>query len=213
MFAEFRQFCNNNSRYLNALHRFEEEYDSHNAVHWYSRETFLCNAVNHILRTDDVDKIFKIRHFLTDLYRKLSELHISRYENQSTITVYRGQHISRLELESFKTLCGCFISAKMFISATKVFEIAEMFATATTNTVGLVPVIFSIIIDPNCHSVRPFADISRLAYFPDEEEVLFAMGSIFRVQSVITLNGHDISQINLQLVDQDTLRRDILVAN
>lgn len=48
---------------------------------------------------------------------------------------------------------------------------------------GIVSVIFEITVDLAVHS-RPFARIDHLSSIKDEGEVLFSIGSIFRVESV-----------------------------
>jgi len=53
---------------------------------------------------------------------------------------------------------------------------------------------------------RPYANISSFSINRDEEEVLFAMGSLFRIQSIEKLDRmNNIPVIYLQMIDQQEL--------
>ncbi|CAF3765154.1 unnamed protein product [Rotaria socialis] len=218
MLIEFRRICKDDNRALNEINRLEKEYDSKDAVYWYSREYFLYRIINQALRNNDVESMFKMRYFLTDLYAQLTELctqdHVQKlFDQRNGIMVYRGQQMTKAELEYFRTIQGCIIATKPFLSATRSFAVASLFA-ATSEGPDITQVIFCIKIDRFYENFRPFAYISQAAFMPEEEEVLFSMGSLFRVQSIETLiTEENISVINLTLVEPSELAKNNFFIN
>ncbi|CAF1574127.1 unnamed protein product [Didymodactylos carnosus] len=56
--------------------------------------------------------------------------------------------------------------------------------SSCSDTGTLQPVLFQIDADPRLSRTKPFADISSQSEFQQENEILFMLGSIFRIQSV-----------------------------
>ncbi|CAF5220469.1 unnamed protein product, partial [Rotaria magnacalcarata] len=103
----------------------------------------------------------------------------------------------------FKKLSGDIISINTFLSTTTSLQIALAFADASSNTDDFVPILFCIETDPSVQHKRPYANISNYSMFSDEEEVLFAMGSLFRLQYIEKLDKmNNIAVIHLQIIDQ-----------
>ncbi|CAF3831650.1 unnamed protein product [Rotaria magnacalcarata] len=198
MLIEFRRICKDDNRALDEINRLEQEYDSKDAVYWYSREYFLYRMINQTLRNNHVESMFKMRYFLTDLYAQLTEL-------------YTQNHVQNL----FGQRNGIMVyrATKPFLSTTKSFAVASLFA-ATSEGTDITQVIFCIKIDRLCENFRPFACISQTAFIPEEEEVLFSMGSLFRVQPFETLiTEENISVINLTLVEPSELTKNNFFIN
>ncbi|CAF4208541.1 unnamed protein product [Adineta steineri] len=63
-------------------------------------------------------------------------------------------------------------------------------------------VLFEIDADPKIVTTKPFANISKHSYFPDESEVLFMIGSIFRLNN-INRNDDQIWIIKMTLCNDD----------
>ncbi|CAF4398726.1 unnamed protein product, partial [Rotaria sordida] len=61
---------------------------------------------------------------------------------------------------------------------------ALSFLNIPDDATDLEPIIFEIVADPKMVGTKPFADISRHSEFPGESEILFMLGSIFRLNSV-----------------------------
>jgi len=51
-------------------------------------------------------------------------------------------------------------------------------------------ILFEINTDAKMIKTKPFADISQLSYFPNEFEILFMAGSIFRVDNILNDENH-----------------------
>lgn len=211
MLMECRHICKNNEQALTEINTFDKMYESNAALQWYSRDTFLFRIVNKVLRSNNVNTMFNLRYFLTDLYTQLNELHkkenlFEPYEIQQIKKVYRGQHISKIEFEYLQEIKGNIISINTFLSTTKSLQIALCFANTIIKNNNLIPVLFCIEVNRSTESVRPYANISQHSMFQDEEEVLFSMGSIFRIQHIEILDKTDnIPVIYLTLIDHKEL--------
>lgn len=152
------------------------------ALQWYTQNSFLFGTINQTLRSSNVQLMFQFRYFLTDLYLQLYELHRQTrhlYQYSPCKAFYRGQTISRKEFHSFRQLNGHIISINTFFSTTTSFQVALNFANTSRNNEDYLPVIFCIITNLDVTNERPYGNISSER---DEEEVLFAMGSIFCIE-------------------------------
>ncbi|CAF0894392.1 unnamed protein product [Adineta steineri] len=63
-------------------------------------------------------------------------------------------------------------------------------------------VLFEIDADPKIVNTKPFADISKHSHFPDESEVLFMIGSIFRLDNIYR-NNNQIWIVKMTLCNDD----------
>jgi len=207
MLAEFRRLYSDNQVFLAEIDEFENTYHSHKAVPWYTRDSFVWRTINQALRTSNVDAMFKLRHILTDIYTHLNDVykqnHSYYYRRSVTEIYYRGQVMSSKEFESFQALRGSIISINTFLSTTTSMQIALMYAGKFHENPDLISVVFNIEIDSGIHT-RPYANISHHSLFPDEDETLFAMGSVFRVGNIRQLPDADniwiihLKSVNLQ---------------
>ncbi|CAF0958499.1 unnamed protein product [Didymodactylos carnosus] len=180
---ESRVYYRNNEKELEKVDEFEEYYESTNAIFWYTRDCFLFRLLNKALRTQDIDIIFKFRFFITDLYQQLKELHSTYIQSLSTdkVVVYRGQGMTREELEKIEKNVGGLISMNSFISTTLDKKAASVFAGP--NRTDMEAVLFEVEIS-NIKSHKPFADIKKFSNMEDEEEILISIGSVYRILSV-----------------------------
>jgi tetratricopeptide (TPR) repeat protein len=92
--------------------------------------------------------------------------------------------MSSEELEQLQQNIGQFVSVNSFLSTSKERLIAEFYMGDRTQQTNLERVLFEIDADPKVVSTKPFADISILSHFADEFEVLFMLGSIFRLNFI-----------------------------
>jgi tetratricopeptide (TPR) repeat protein len=77
-----------------------------------------------------------------------------------------------------------------------------------TRLIDMERVFFEIEADPRAVSTKPFADISKLSYFTEESEVLFMLGSVFRLNSINYRNDQVwIIQMSLCSDDEHDLKQ------
>jgi len=203
MIDEFRRIYNGNELVLGEIDNFENNYHSNAAVQWYTKDSFVCRTINQALRSSDADTLVKLRYILIDIYAHLKQSHF--YQSQREI-YYRGQIMSNKQFENLKELQGNIISINTFLSTTTSMQIALMYAGKYHGNSDMTSVVFSI----EKHSpveTRPYANISRYSLFPDEDEVLFGMGSVFRIGNIRELpNADNIWIIHLKMTDQRDYR-------
>ncbi|CAF1400563.1 unnamed protein product [Adineta steineri] len=204
MFAEFRRIYNDNQVTLAAIDNFEKTYHSNAAVQWYTRDSFICRTINQALRTSNADTMFKLRYILTDMCAHLNESGHQRhtiYRPFREDIFYRGQSMSNEEFNSFKDLRGSIISINTFLSTTTSMQVALMYAGKFHENHDLISVIFSIEANSQART-RPYANISQYSMFPDEDEVLFAMGSVFQICNIRELpDSNNIWIIHLKMAN------------
>jgi hypothetical protein len=118
------------------------------------------------------------RPLLREMYDALCEAQIAE-----PICVYRGELMQKQKLEALRNSVNRHIVTNSFLSATTDLNTALMFANPEVSINGLVSVLYVI----ECtyqQNMKPFADISQRSLFPGEREILFMVGSMFRIKRV-----------------------------
>jgi len=209
MIDEFRRIYNGNELILCEIDNFETTYHSNAAVQWYTKDSFICRTINQALRSSNIDTMFKLRYILIDIYDHLNQSHKQKhslfYQSPPEI-YYRGQIMSNKQFDYFKELQGNIISINTFLSTTTSMQIALMYAGKYHGNSDMISVVFSIEKDLLI-STRPYANISRYSLFPDEDEVLFSMGGVFRIGNIREMpNADNIWIIHLKMTGQQDYR-------
>lgn len=177
---------------------FAGVYDSFNPIKWYTKEPFVYRFLNQICRNGDIDKFILMRILIRDINNQLKEE--QKKFTEPFITVYRGQAMKLTELEYLQKHIGHFISMNSFLSTSKDRNTALMYAESIDKTdSSLKSVLFEMDCETSRADMKPFADISHLSCFHDEEEILFMLGSVFRVQSVQQNTTNDLWTIKMTL--------------
>jgi ADP-ribosyltransferase exoenzyme len=164
---------------LDILDEYHRSYSPDKALWWYTRESFLYKTLNNALRTQNIHMIFLLRGFIADLNQQLK-----RYQEKKRVRVYRGQLMSTDELRPLKRMKGQLISINSFFSTSVDDQVAYSFLTNSDSSSDLQKVMFEIDADPRIVTSKPFADITEHSDLEHEVEVLFMLGSIFRIESV-----------------------------
>jgi hypothetical protein len=161
---------------LSKITQFETNYCSEQAVYWYTQDTFVYRIVNKALRSGNTRLINRCRFYIRDLHQQMSYLHQTKYQRdivQSSQIYYRGMTLSKVDLN--KLVIGKLITFNSFISASLSRDVAMMFAgnvllqIEVQNRIGLYAI---------------FHSISDLSHFKHEEEILFSIGNVFRVEDI-----------------------------
>ena len=216
MIEQLRLTSGDNKIFLNQIDDFEQNYHSNAAIQWYTRDTCLYRFLNRALRCEDTELIINYRFFIIDLYQKIDELYQQmreqmNYSEAKLLTYYRGQVLSTSEIERFKTNIGGLVSFNTFFSTSLSLDIALMFAgnsTAEGSALDM-PVLFCIEVDSSIENTRPYANIHLYSVNEDEDEVLFSIGSVFRVEKVENLSNNEaVEVIYLTMVDENDLPKE-----
>jgi tetratricopeptide (TPR) repeat protein len=183
------QYCSNLVE-QQKIDEFEREYSSDTAIKWYTRDCFVYRLVNKALRTENIDNIFLYRFFIADLYRQLERLYLQyvHSHNASILTCYRGQLVPIKEFEKIKSSINQYISINTFFSTSTSSSVAVDFFINGGQQYDAACVLFEIQVDITIQT-KPFAPIHKWSVNSDEHEVLFTMGTIFKIESCDELDG------------------------
>jgi len=166
------------------MHEFDTQYRPDKSIHWYTRETCIYKILNKALRTQDIDDIMPFDQFIRDLNKQLAKERVAFVKQRQTtkIRVFRGQFISKDEVNRLKSAKGQLLAMNSFLSTSTNYEKAFEFATSRPPPNDkLTSILLEIDVDLLSDS-RPYADIRHLSAFAEEEEILFMFGCIFRIE-------------------------------
>ncbi|CAF3909668.1 unnamed protein product [Rotaria sp. Silwood1] len=191
-----------NSPILEHVQKFEREYSPLAAIDWYTRDSFVYRILNKAFRSFNFEILFLFRFFIADLYQQLSSLDADKNISAHAV-YYRGQLMHKSEIETLKK--DQHICSASFLSTTCNRDIALNFFTCVSTPCSSTndPQSVLFIIHPTEFNYKQliFADISELSNFGNaEQEVLFAVGSYFRIDQISF--DEDINLWTIELVEQ-----------
>ncbi|CAF2083103.1 unnamed protein product [Rotaria magnacalcarata] len=196
------EFCKDeyadNEHELEIISDFKRSYKSRKALWWYTRDTFVYKMLNKALRIQNTELLLLFRFVIRDIRQQLE-----KNQCKEPIQVYRYQTISTKELANLEKSIGQYISINSFFSTTSNREVAMNFFRNSTAVSDLHGILFLIKADPRVVKSKPFADIHSLSYFSNEFEVLFMVGSIFRLVSIRENHTYKIWDIKMELAGDD----------
>ncbi|CAF0917433.1 unnamed protein product [Adineta steineri] len=203
---QFTAYCrNNNSLSPINTNRFEKEYDPQSAIWWYTFPSNIYSMLNYALRTLNTDAIITMGFFMCHLHQQIQQLYeqqVSSYERKPFL-VYRGQDLMKSDFEKLQKAKGGLISFNNFLSTSKDKEVSFRFAQNASTEPNKVGIFFIMSIDP-CLKSTPFASIKEVSYFKEEDEILFSMHTVFRVNAIKQIdNKKQLYQVELQLTSDD----------
>ncbi|CAM4840682.1 unnamed protein product, partial [Rotaria magnacalcarata] len=210
---EFIQYCilhSNilNIKQMNIIDEFENDYEKHSPIWWYTRECFVYQMLNNALRTGNIETLIKMGFFIRDLHRQIQHLYCS--QEHSTMIVYRGQGMTNNQFENLSKCKGGLISFLNFLSTSRNKQISIEFARQAIEKRDLRGIIFRMKIDRNMISLsNPYASINKLSYFKNsEKEILFSTHAVFRIEDIRPMkNVNKIWQVYLKLTtNQDDVQ-------
>ncbi|CAF1154693.1 unnamed protein product [Adineta steineri] len=191
-----------NKKQIENIKRLEDQYDNKTPIYWYTCDMFLYPMLNRALRLMDGDIITRMGFFISDLHRQIEQLHKEQYAGTTaadTFTVYRGQGLSTGDFEQMSKTKGGLISFNNFLSTSKDRELSYALAESNQANPDLAGILFIMEVDPS-RSTTSLASIADISKFPGEEEVLFSMHSVFRIQDIKQMSGDNrLYEVNLTL--------------
>jgi tetratricopeptide (TPR) repeat protein len=164
---------------LKLIQEFQDDYSSNEALYWYMKDSFIYRLFNKSLRSQNIDLLFLFRFFIHDIRQAIKQSKCT-----SPIRVYRSQLMTKDEIDLFENSIGNLISINSFFSTSVYRELALLFLTQSSSSNDLEKVLFEINADPLPTYTKPFGFIESNNYFRQTEEVLFTLGSIFRLISI-----------------------------
>jgi tetratricopeptide (TPR) repeat protein len=160
------------------IEEFEENYFPSRALWWYTRQSFVYRLLKKALQIQNIELLLLFRFFIRDIERQLEKTKCT-----SPIRVYYGQIMSNDELQILRNNIGSLILINSFLSTSVKQQIQTYFSHMKYSN-DFQPVLFDIEADPRLENIKPFSNITTQSYFPNEEQTLFMLGSIFRLIDV-----------------------------
>jgi tetratricopeptide (TPR) repeat protein len=210
-FTEYIDYCRKifreNQHELDHVIKLKRNYRDHTPIWWYTCQCFLYPMLNRALRLMDGDIIIKMGFFIDDLHRDIQQLHQEQFGGQQTgktFTVYRGQGMSKTAFEEMSKTQGGLVSFNNFLSTSKKRQVSLGFARDALADPDSVGILFVMTIDP-AKSTTPFASIIHVSYYKEkEDEVLFAMHTVFRIGDIKPMGeNHRLFQVELTLTSDN----------
>ena len=207
MITECRAQCRGVSQDFKAIDIFKRTYCSKDVLHWYTKPCFLYRLVNKALRSSNILDRYIFRYFVVDLYAELEKIGMATKSHYTTpFYVYRGANFSRDEVEQLGE--GTLVATKGFFSSTLDLEVAKCFISIDPNT-GMSPsrgrnevrqfVLFHIFVDLNQSFEPILADVSNLSAVPDENEMIFNLGTTFCITHIYYDKVHYVWHIEMNV--------------
>ncbi|CAF1411242.1 unnamed protein product [Adineta steineri] len=184
----WRQACDTQHDETHLINEFRQNYTPEEAFRWYTRDTYLYKSLNQALRFENIDRIYKFRFFIVDLHRQLTREFQSFVYAKEIFTVYRGQRMTKDEMEKLRHNLHGLVSMNRFFSTTVNEQVTRNFLTAKTlgQQQTTVAVLWKMVLrsDIARQSQKPFADIQKFSAFSNEAEILLSMGTVFRIDKI-----------------------------
>jgi len=213
MLKKSEDYYRGQKRYLNDINKFRQTYTYDEALKWYTRDGFVYRLVNLAFRTEDITLWYIFRYYITDLCVQLEKIHQEQEEKlgHRRLILYRGQsRISTKEFLDIKSRIGGLVATTGFFSTSFDQEIAMRFMLDAKTCNDYQPVLFKIIVDTSIVKNIIFADI--LEYFSsrnetneiieDEKEVLFDIGTVFKITNVYYNSNEKLWNIIMEGTDE-----------
>ncbi|CAF3907563.1 unnamed protein product [Rotaria sp. Silwood1] len=174
-------------KFYSDIDKFEKTYKSSNAIEWYTRQSFVYKLINAALRTEDIEALYIFRFYISDLCRQLANEHKVfriRHAKSPVLKLYRGCHMTLQELDKLQETIGGMTSINGFVSTTMQQWVADEFLSRDARRGPSVQSVLWII-EADCRIDDViFAFVAPYSVHPEEEEVIFNIGSAFRIDSV-----------------------------
>jgi hypothetical protein len=174
-----KQYYQNNKSQLMIIKEFENDYSSERSIWWYTRHSFLFRLLNKALQDKNIDLLYLFRFIIHDIGYQLGKNQCS-----SIIRVYRIQLMSKDEFQILKNSIGKFLSINSFLSTSMDNEKTRSLLQSADFSNDIEKVFFEIEADPRLRNIRPFSNIQAHSYVPKAREILFMVGSIFRIDKI-----------------------------
>ncbi|CAF1450811.1 unnamed protein product, partial [Adineta steineri] len=201
-----RQYYQNNRQFLKQIDEFQEDYHQDASIDWYTKDGFIYRLINTALRTENIEQLYRFRYYITHLSKRLRiEYRNFRASDKKMITLYRGSCVTQDEVEQLQANIGQLIAVNTYWSTSRNETVARTYIADDQNDADLVAVLFKIecSIQDQQSSVI-FADVAEYSKIPDEEEVLFDIGAVFRIENITweALNNTEVVVVQMKTTNE-----------
>lgn len=184
---QFITLCKNeyrdNDHELKIIHEFEQHYSKTESLSWFMKKSFIYRILHKAFLTQDVDLLLTLRFFIQDIVQQIKQNHCSNPKR-----VYHTHLMTFEELNLIENSIGYFISINSFLSTCLDRDLALFHLYEPTD---LQRVLIEIDVNDQLNDENSLNFIKLPNYCNENEQIIFALGSIFRIESVV-LNDDDI---------------------
>lgn len=188
-------YCSQQSIFKSQWKEFEKQYRNKSAIEWYTSRPFISSILNRALCVFDIELLFKMSFFIRDLHDNLEELYNSQEkDNTDSVTLYFGQSLSKEDFNSLHNTKGGLLSFNSFFTAVEEKHRALSFVKKAINKNEEMKGAFFIInIDRTkiSTSKTPFVTIKDNSDGSTQQQILFAMNTVFRVDEIEPMEDND----------------------
>jgi uncharacterized protein YqfB (UPF0267 family) len=212
MCASSRDLHQNDKVKLKNIDKLQMNYDEEEVIRYYTTPSwFLFRTVNEVCGTETMEQIYKFRIYIRDLHNKLDQ--VGEDETQKELikpfiqTLYRGILIAGSVLQQLMDNKGGLVCMNGFLSTTTHRDVALKYSGHLVNTdPRLKSTLFILQIDQKVN--QPYAHIGMYSDVRCESEVLFSLGTIWRIKSIT--HDKDLCTIELTSCEELDLELDRL---
>ncbi|UJR14201.1 hypothetical protein I4U23_001194 [Adineta vaga] len=202
-----RSYYVNNDNELLLIDDFARNYRPNQALRWLTTSCFISRIINRVLRTREIDVIYKLGFFFKHVHLQLNRLYKENASLMKQISVvYRGKTMSTDEFDILiRQNSGGFLSFTNFLITTLDRTVSMEFVNHRLELHhDLIGIIFEIHINEViCNEKNPFALLKDTDM--NREEICFHFSTIFRIESIETMNHNEtgLYVVKLRPVDDD----------
>ena len=172
-----------NSGESKVIDDFECKYQKRTPIWWYTLESFIYRMLNHALRTFDIETLIKMKFFIQDLHEQIKQRYSQLTRTDKSFVVYRGQGMFNAEFGNLrKKPLRSLLSFNAFLSTSSDEDVSKGFARNNLGSEDKQAVLFEIKIDPSSSAL--YTPVNDLSAVLGEEEILFSMASVFRMDGI-----------------------------
>ncbi|UJR31310.1 hypothetical protein I4U23_018808 [Adineta vaga] len=161
------------------IREFQDKYSPEKAVSCLCMHPFFNGFLDIVFKLAHIVSVFICRVFIQDIQKQLEERKCT-----APIQAFRYESISNEDFEELKSLNGKVICMKHFFWTTTDLEKARSFISDTNSNNECKRILFTVDADPQIKNAKPFAKLISFVDTYDPTEVVFMIGSLFKITKI-----------------------------
>ncbi|CAF3951017.1 unnamed protein product, partial [Rotaria sordida] len=183
-----RSYYKDNIKESEMIRKFENEYQSKEALRWYLKKSFLYKIIKKALKIKDFNQLYIFRYFMKDLRETFIREHQKMIQSgKEILLIYRGIKLTNDQIEKFKENEGKLVSINGFFRTNIHRSTAFNQAIKPSKQTHLISVLLEIQCDLKQLNNNIIAiDSVDFSEFSSEEqqEIFFDSNVTFRLKSM-----------------------------
>jgi hypothetical protein len=196
---------------VQVLNDFDNNYRPKNVLWWITNPCFVSRILHRVLRTYDIDVMYKMSFLFRHIHTQLILLHEKTFSLMKDHSiVYRGKTMSNDEFDTLvKNNCGGLLCFSNFLTANiHKNHVMDFICRRIDTHPKMTAILFEIHLDLTIQSatnVYALLDNTNTDLKSEEGEVFFTMGTVFRIESVeqVTDNATNLWTVKLRFIDDN----------